>query len=67
MGTSLRPETTIPPEKTAWSSLWVNVLNLWVSTPLGVGVSNPFTGVKYQISQISDIYVMIQNRITVMK
>ena len=36
-------------------------LNPWVTT-LGGGVSNnPFTWVTYQISGISDLYIMIHN------
>jgi hypothetical protein len=34
------------------------VLNLWVATPLG-GVEGHFTGVAYQTSCISDIYIRI--------
>lgn len=48
------------------------VLNLWVLTPLGVGgvvSSHAFTGVAYQMSNMTDIYVMIPNssKIAVMK
>ena len=40
------------------------VLNLWVVTPLGVS-NDPFIGVEYQISCISDIYVTIHNSIKI--
>lgn len=33
-------------------------LNLWVLTPVG-GSSSPFAGVTYEISRISNIYIMI--------
>ena len=44
-----------------------DVLKLWVMTP--VELHDILTGVPYQISCISDIYIMIHNsnKITVMK